>query len=171
MSSKVKEINNSLKEGPLIIGYFMVGCHWCDELKPIWKKLQKKYSSNTIKDITVSPSNPTALNGLNCDTSDTTKGFPCICAYINGNKQACFKGNRTEETLTNFIDKYVKKKNSAKGSRSKRQYKTTKTKRKKRRRKQNKTKKKKKGRRRKSSKARSAFYKKLNKRIKKKKRN
>ena len=165
MSSKVKELNKSLKEGNVVIAFFMTGCHWCDELKPVWNKLKKKYSPKKIKDITVSPTNFSILDGLNCDTSDTTKGFPCICSYTNGKKNTCFKGERNEATLTNFMNKYIKKSNDAKGS--KKRYKTSKTKRKKRRR-SGRKKTKKKRRRRKKSKARSAFYRKLNRKIKKK---
>ena len=89
MVNKVKQINESLKNGKLIIAFMMVGCHWCDELKPIWNSVKSKYPGELF-DIAVSQEDPNILDKLDCDTKDTTKGFPCICAYNNGKKIECF---------------------------------------------------------------------------------
>jgi len=162
MINKVKQINDSLKNGKLIIAFMMVGCHWCDELKPIWKSVKSKYPGKLF-DITVSQDDPNILDKLDCDTKDTTKGFPCICAYNNGKKIECFKGNRTPETIERFVKKHL----GQTGGSKQRYKKLSKTRRKKRKTKRNNTKRKR--RRRKSSRARSRFYKKLSKRIKRKK--
>ena len=168
MVNTANEINTSLKNGKVIIAYMMVGCHWCDELKPIWQQI-KKNNPNRIKEVIVSEKNPTILDDLDCDTNDTVKGFPCICAYDNGKKMACFKGDRTFETLTTFANKHLEQNQS--GGKRKKYKRTSKTKRRKRKTRKRTTRRKKKNKRRKSSKARSAFYKKLKKRIKKKKKN
>ena len=102
MSSKVNGINQIIKNGNVIVAYMMEECTWCEKLKPIWKQI-KKTNPSKIKDITVTRNNPTILEGLDCDTTDTNKGFPCICAYNNGKKSECFKGERSLENLKNFV--------------------------------------------------------------------
>tara|TARA_B100000674_G_C37802606_1_gene897213 strand:+ start:413 stop:895 length:483 start_codon:yes stop_codon:yes gene_type:complete len=159
MNSQVKKINKAIKEKPLvIIAYLMEGCGWCEKLKPEWKKVKK--NKNYLYEIVVSKNNPNILEGLDCDTSDTNGGFPCICIYKNGKKSKCHSGYRDEAALIKLINNASKQSGGSKYKR------TSKTKRKSRKTKRNKTKKK---RRRKRSKARSAFYKKLNKKLKKKK--
>ena len=159
MNSQVKKINKALKEKPLVIvAYLMEGCGWCEKLKPEWKKVKK--NKNYLYEIVVSKNNPNILEGLDCDTSDTNGGFPCICIYKNGKKSKCHSGYRDEAALIKLINNASKQNGGSKYKR------TSKTKRKSRKTKRNKTKKK---RRRRRSKARSAFYKKLNKKLKKKK--
>ena len=162
MTNKVKQINDSLKNGKVIIAFMMVGCHWCDKLKPIWNSVKSKYPENLF-DITVSQDDPNVLDKLNCDTSNTTNGFPSICAYNNGKKIECFKGNRTQEAINKFVKKHL----GQTGGGKRRYKKLSKTRKKRKKTKRNQTKRKRK--RRKSSRARSRFYKKLSKRIKRKK--
>jgi len=162
MTNKVKQINNSLKKGKVIIAFMMVGCQWCVELKPIWNSVKSKYPGKLF-DITVSQNDPNILDELDCDTKDTTEGFPCICAYNNGKKVECFKGNRTPETINEFVKKHL----GQSGGGKRRYKKLSKTRKKRKKTKRNQTKRKRK--RRKSSRARSRFYKKISKRIKRKK--
>lgn len=159
MNSKVEKINKALKEKPVVIvAYLMEGCGWCDKLKPVWNKV--KQGKDNLYEVVVSKKNPNILDGLDCDTKDTNGGFPCICVYKNGKKSKCVSGYRDETALQKLVSNASKQTGGSKYKR------TSKTKRKKRKSRRNKTKRKR--RRKKRSKARSAFYKKLNKKIKKK---
>jgi hypothetical protein len=162
MDSKVEKINKAIQEKDVVIvAYLMEGCGWCDKLKPVWKNVKNKNKDLHLFDITVSRENPRILEGLNCDTSDTNGGFPCICIYKKGKKSKCHSGYKDEPALRKLV------RNASKqigGSKYKR---TSKTKRKTRKSRRNKTKRKRK--RKKKSKARSAFYKRLNRKLKKKK--
>ncbi len=160
MNSKVEKINKALKEKPVVIvAYLMEGCGWCDKLKPVWNKVKK--GKNNLYDVVVSKNNPNVLEGLDCDTSDTNGGFPCICIYKNGKKSKCHSGYRDEAALMKLINNASKQSGGSKYKR------TSKTKRKSRKSRRNKTKRKRKRKRR--SKARSAFYKKLSRKLKRKK--
>ena len=143
MINKVKQINDSLKNGKVIIAFMMAGCHWCVKLKPIWDSVKSKYPGELF-DITVSQDDPNILDKLDCDTKDTTKGFPCICAYNNGKKVECFKGNRTPETINKFVNKHLVQTGGGK----RRYKKLSKTRKKRKKTKRNKTKRKRKKNRR-----------------------
>ena len=162
MDSKVEKINKAIQEKDVVIvAYLMEGCGWCDKLKPVWNKVKK--GKGHLYEIVVSEKNPNILNDLDCDTSDTNGGFPCICIYKKGKKSKCHSGYKDEPALKKLVRDASKQ---IEGSKYKR---TSKTKRKTRKSRRNKTKRKRKRKRKKKSKARSAFYKRLNRKLKKKK--
>ena len=118
----IDKFNNSLKK-PVVILFHMDQCHHCQELKPIWEKVNKKH--NNLLDIESSQ-----LPYLNHNIINDIHYFPKIVSVNNGTVIEEFQHERSENNINNFINRFnnsVKKSKSAKSAKSSKSAKSTKS--------------------------------------------
>lgn len=98
---KLKKILESDK--PFIILYHWSGCGHCITLKPTWKKFAGKTEAPCCSvEYSMIELMPTKLQNV--------RGFPTIQVIHKGNIIDNYMGDRTEESLNKFAEKYAKKK-------------------------------------------------------------
>ena len=102
-----KKINDVMKKGIVIIGFFMQPkrCPHCDELKPTWNQLLRKYKNITSDMPTALVTSIMGTESL-IDSKDTEiNGYPTIRVFRNGKKYGRdYNSERTFEALSNYID-------------------------------------------------------------------
>lgn len=94
-----KELKNYNKTN--IIYYYSNYCSYCNELKPLWKKIERKYKKNTKVNI-INVENED-IKDLNVRYKRNITGLPTIVRYINNRKKE-YKGDREYVDITKFIE-------------------------------------------------------------------
>ena len=71
--------------------FYMKGCKHCDDLKPIWDKVEAKHGDK-MTSIEAGDNPPFGITG-----------FPTMLVAENGKALDTYNGGRTEEELTNYV--------------------------------------------------------------------
>jgi len=101
--SKDKMVKLLDSDSPFIILYFWKNCGHCIALKPVWKKFTQV---SKIPSCSVEYSN----KGLLPENLREVMGFPTIQIISNGKIIDNYMGDRSEESLIEFSNKYIPKK-------------------------------------------------------------
>jgi len=72
--------------------FYMKGCKHCDDLKPIWDKVEAKYGDKMTSIDSTEGNAPFGING-----------FPTMLVVENGKVMDTYNGGRTEEELSNYV--------------------------------------------------------------------
>ena len=96
------EKRNINKNLPCCILFYADWCGHCKNFMPIWESLTKTLPSNKINMIKIS----CVEKEKQCNTIDDIKGYPTII-YVNiqSKKKIIFSGQRTAESIIEFINK------------------------------------------------------------------
>jgi len=98
---KMEKLLNS--DSPFIILYFWKNCGHCIALKPVWKKFTQV---SKISSCSVEYSNKALLP----ENLRDVMGFPTIQIISHGKVIDNYMGERSEEGLIEFSNKYISKK-------------------------------------------------------------
>jgi len=100
-SQNSDNINNILKTKLCIVFYYWTHCGFCQEIKPVWNKIAKKYANKSnIYIINVEVDN---LELLRAKYKKNISGFPTIMKYSNGKRLEEFKGKRIFKDIDDFV--------------------------------------------------------------------
>ncbi len=95
--------DESIATGIVFVKFFLPYCKFCKDLAPTWEQLAEDYASTTRVKIA----------GVDCD-AETNKqlcdaqgvsGFPTLILYKDGQKVETLSGNKSLESLKEFVDK------------------------------------------------------------------
>lgn len=101
----VKRIDKLLKnKKPTIILFYMDGCSHCIALHPIWKEVATNLEKD--KGIDVAEVEFASMHLLPENIRKNIAGFPTIQVLQEGKAIAEYMGDRTKDTIIEFINKY-----------------------------------------------------------------
>ena len=75
-SQHMKEIDSSINSGKhMFVLVYMDGCHWCEEVRPIWKQLAEHNKNNNI---VVAEVNSAAKDKIKLFNDVSVDGYPTL---------------------------------------------------------------------------------------------
>jgi len=106
-SQNSKEINNMLKTQTCVVFYYWNYCGYCQQIKPIWDKVTKKYAKSTsIHIINVEVDH---LELLRAKYKKNISGVPTIIKYSKSKRIQEFTGRRIFKDLDDFVKEKIPK--------------------------------------------------------------
>ena len=106
--SKVSSLNKEMKS-PNIIAFVKIyrdGCHFCDELKPKWSKLEEELKNENLEGILASLPQK-YLDDADCDTE--VEGVPTLRVFQGGVRKMDYEGKRETADMKSFVKNLLKK--------------------------------------------------------------
>jgi protein disulfide-isomerase-like protein len=95
--------DESIATGIVFVKFFLPYCKFCKDLAPTWEQLAEDYASTTgVKIARVDCDAET--NKQLCDAQGVS-GFPTLILYKDGQKVETLSGNKSLESLKEFVDK------------------------------------------------------------------
>lgn len=119
----IKKVEKLLKsEKPTIILFYMNGCSHCTALHPTWREVATNLEKD--KGIDVAEVEFAAMNLLPENIRKNIAGFPTIQILKGGKAIAEYMGDRTKDTIIEFLNKYklpevIKKSSTTSNNKSK----------------------------------------------------
>ena len=78
-SQHMKEIDSSINSGKhMFVLVYMDGCHWCEEVRPKWKKIQSAMRNSNNTDIVVAEVNSVAKDSIDHFNNISIDGYPTM---------------------------------------------------------------------------------------------
>ena len=101
----IKKVDKLLKsEKPAIILFYMNGCSHCTALHPTWKEVATNLEKD--KGIDVAEVEFASMHLLPENIRKNIAGFPTIQILKGGKAIAEYMGDRTKESINDFVNKY-----------------------------------------------------------------
>lgn len=107
-NDNAEKLNNLMSNNCVVVQYYMDGCHFCNLLKPHWKKMTHMLKNHYDGNIVVASVNSNAVANVN--NSADIHGYPTIRYLENGNNISEFSEERNAENLINWISRHSKDK-------------------------------------------------------------
>jgi thiol-disulfide isomerase/thioredoxin len=101
---KIPEFDALIKERPVVIMYYMPGCHHCDAMKPEWDRFEKSLKSKNHH-VGTARVNSNHMNGVK--GSERVSGFPTVLLIEDEKVKSEYSGDRTAEDLERFTNSNV----------------------------------------------------------------
>ena len=117
-NSEANVFNNNTKKGVWLVWYYADWCGHCVNMKPEWEKLEKSCESNN--NLNIAKVNSNNMSEINSNMNQNIQGYPTIRLFNNSNLKEEYNGERSFESLLNFLknNSKVPNKNSSRKSRS-----------------------------------------------------
>ena len=106
--SQVDTLNKEMKN-PNIIAFVKIyrdGCHFCDDLKPKWSKLEEELKNESLEGILASLPQK-YVDDTDCDTD--IKGVPTLRVFQGGVRKMDYEGKRETSDMKSFFKNLLKK--------------------------------------------------------------
>ena len=109
--AKLKKFNKMNKKGKMVVAFVATWCGHCQNLKPIWKKMEKKLKNKGTIVMIYSDFRDRA------NISSNVNGYPTIKTYINGKGKELNINWEEEGNLEKAVSKFFSGKSFKKKTR------------------------------------------------------
>ena len=109
--AKLKKFNKMNKKGKMVVAFVATWCGHCQNLKPIWKKMEKKLKNKGTIVMIYSDFREKA------NISSNVSGYPTIKTYINGKGRELNINWEKEGNLEKAVSKFFSGKSLKKRTR------------------------------------------------------
>lgn len=100
-----KRVDSLLKsDRPVVILFHMNGCSHCTALYPVWKQVCSEFEPS--KEIDLAEAEFASMGLLPDNIRKSIAGFPTIQVIQKGKAISEYMGDRSKETIIEFINKY-----------------------------------------------------------------
>ena len=102
-----KRLDSLLSNGPVFVGVFSKGCHYCLDMKPEWEKFVSQIRNKKTK-ATVLEIDARILSSItNSLITNNTQGFPSLFLIKNNKFITSYNSERKADKFLQFLNKYT----------------------------------------------------------------